>query len=61
MSDLVFGLEAAKFGKKIMHIGHSGNWIVQQPIEREKTIFGMESDNCTRQNEIADEIYLIKN
>jgi hypothetical protein len=61
MSDLVFGLEAAKFGKKIMHIGHNGNWIQQQPIEREKTIYGMESKNCTRQNEIADEIYLIKN
>jgi hypothetical protein len=60
MSDLVFALEAAKFGKKIMHIGHTGNWIQQQPIERDKTIFGMESDNCTRQNEIADEIYLIK-
>ena len=61
MSDLVFGLEAAKFGKKIMHIGHKGGWIQQQPIERSKTIFGMESNNCTRQNEIADEIYLIKN
>lgn len=61
MSDLVFSLEAAKQGKKIMHIGHKGGWIQQQPIERSKTIFGMESGNCIRQNEIADEIYLIKN
>jgi hypothetical protein len=61
MSDLVFGLEAAKFGKKIMHIGHMSNWIVAQPIPKELTIYGMESKNCERQNEIADEIYLIKN
>lgn len=61
MSDLVLALEAAKFGKKIMHIGHSGNWIIQQPIPREKTIYGMENDKCERQNEIADEIYRIKN
>ena len=61
MSDLVFGLEAAKFNKKIMHIGHMGKWIIQQPIEKEKTIYGMENKNCERQNEIADEIYRIKN
>jgi hypothetical protein len=61
MSDLVFALEAAKFNKKIMHIGHMGKWIIQQPIEKEKTIYGMENKNCERQNEIADEIYRIKN
>lgn len=61
MSDLVFALEAAKFGKKIMHIGHMGKWIVAQPIPVEKTIYGMENKNCNRQNQIADEIYRIKN
>ena len=61
MSDLVFGLEAAKFEKKIMHIGHIGKWIMEQPIPVEKTIYGMENKNCERQNQIADEIYRIKN
>lgn len=61
MSDLVFALKAAQFNKKIMHIGHSGNWIVDQKILIENTIYGTENKNCDRQNEIADEIYRIKN
>ena len=60
MSDLVFALKAAQFNKKIMHIGHSGNWIVDQKIPIENTIYGTENKNCDRQNEIADEIYRIK-
>lgn len=60
MSDLVFALKAAQFNKKIMHIGHSGQWIMQQPIPSDKTIYGMENMKCDRQNEIANEIYRIK-
>jgi hypothetical protein len=61
MSDLVFGLEAAKQGKKIMHIGHEGKWIRQQDLPIEQTIYGMENKKAHRQMEIANEIWLIKN
>jgi hypothetical protein len=60
MSDLVFGLEAAKQGKKIMHIGHEGKWIRQQDIPIEQTIYGMENKKAHRQMEIANEIYRMK-
>lgn len=60
MSDLVFSLEAAKHGKKIMHIGHEGGWIKQIPIPIEKTIYGMEHKNESRQVELAKQIYEIK-
>ena len=61
MSDLVFSLEAAKHGKKIMHLAHKGGWIQYQPIPIEKTIYGMEVNKCERQNQLADEIFTIKN
>lgn len=57
MSDLVFSLEATKQGKKIMHIGHKAGWIQQQPIPIERTIYGTEHKNETRQIELACEIY----
>lgn len=61
MSDLVFAHEAAVQDKKIMHIGHKGGWIVNQPIPIEQTIYGMEHKNCEVQNKIADKIFLIRN
>ena len=60
MSDLVFAREAAKQGKKIMHLGHKQGLVTQQPIPMERTIYGMEHKNCEIQNKIADEIYSIK-
>lgn len=60
MSDLVFSLEAAKQGKRIMHIGHEGGWIKQIPIPIEKTIYGTEHKNESRQVELASEIFNIK-
>lgn len=60
MSDLVFSLEATKQGKKIMHIGHKAGWIQAQPIPMEKTIYGTEHKNETRQIELACEIFNIK-
>lgn len=60
MSDLVFSLEAAKHGKKIMHIGHEGNWIKQIPISIEHTIYGTEHRRESRQVELSKQIYSIK-
>ena len=60
MSDLVFSLEAAKQGKKIMHIGHQAKWIryIDQP--KGTTIYEMEHKNESRQIEIANEIWRLK-
>lgn len=61
MSDLVFSLEAAKQGKKIMHIGHKAKWI--QEINNEQTIYGTVSkdeEKLKRLTEITNEIYRIK-
>jgi len=60
MSDLVFSLEAAKQGKRIMHVGHKGNWIIPQ-INTTQTIYERFHDKCERQNELADMIWRIKN
>ena len=61
MSDLVFSLEAAKHGIGITHLGHAGDWIIQQLIPIEKTIYGRENKKEHRQIELANEIYRIKN
>jgi hypothetical protein len=61
MSDIVFSLEAAKQGIGITHLGHAGNWLIQQPIPIEKTIYGREVKKEHRQIELANEIYRIKN
>ena len=60
MSDLVFSLEAIKQGKEITHIGHYGNWIIPQ-INSGTTIYDRFNKECSRQNEIADEIITLKN
>ena len=59
MSDLVFSLEATKQGKEIIHLGHKGNWIIGQIVD--DGIYDRFNQDCTRQNEIADEIWLLKN
>lgn len=60
MSDLVFSLEAIKQGKEITHVGHYGNWIIPQ-INSGSTIYDRFNKDCSRQNEIADEIITLKN
>jgi hypothetical protein len=60
MSDLVFSLEAIKQGKEITHVGHYGNWIIPQ-INSGSTIYDRFNKECSRQNEIADEIITLKN
>lgn len=59
MSDIVFGLEAAKQGKKIMTIPHTRNWIKQLPIDHSTSIHTTESKNQSRQIELANEIFTI--
>jgi hypothetical protein len=61
MSDLVFSLEAAKQGKKIMVIEHSEGWLKDLDPPSETSIHANHWNNCKRQNEIADEIWRIKN
>ena len=60
MSDLVFSLEAAKQGKKIIHIGHEAKWIryIEQP--KGTTIYEQEVNSQTKQIELANKIWLIK-
>lgn len=60
MSDLVFSLEAAKQGKKIMLLKHEQGWIKDLSAPKETSIYYNHVDKCHRQNEIADEIWLIR-
>lgn len=57
MSDLVFSLEAAKQKVKIMHIAHKNNWIKYLDVPIDQTIYGQYHKECTRQGQLADEIY----
>ena len=61
MSDLVFSLEATKQDKKIMHIGHKAGWITATPQKRGQNIYDRHVGKDTRQTEIANEIWLLKN
>lgn len=61
MSDLVFSLEAARQGKKIMVISHKSGWFTDLKPNRQTTITRNESKKGDRQMQLADEIYLIKN
>lgn len=61
MSDLVFSLEAAKQGKKIMHIPHKLGWLKDLRAKSELSIYYNENKKADRQKEIANEIFLIKN
>jgi len=60
MSDLLFGLEAAKQGKKIMVLKHKTGYIQHSKhINLKDTIWANEQGN-NRQTEIADEILKLK-
>jgi len=60
MSDLVFSLEAAKQGKRIMHLAHNKGFIKYQDIPVHQTIHGQLVNKCDRQGELADEIYRLR-
>lgn len=60
MSDLVFSLEAAEQGKKIIHIGHEGKWLKYYAPPKGTTIYEMENRNESRQIEIANKIWRLK-
>ena len=60
MSDLIFSLEAAMQGKQMGVISHAPNWI--KHIDNKETIHSTESIKGTpRQNQIANEIFMIRN
>lgn len=61
MSDLVFSLEAARQGKKITLLKHEKGYIKYLNVPVNQTIHGQESRRETRQIEIANEIFRIKN
>jgi hypothetical protein len=61
MSDVLFAYEASLQGKKIMHLGHKGQWIINQPLPIEKTIYGREFGKAKKQQEICDLICDLKN
>lgn len=60
MSDIIFSLEAAKQDKDIIMIKHPRGIVRDLRVPKGLTIYHNESKNCTRQNELADEIYRIK-
>lgn len=61
MSDLVFALESAKQGKKIIVLPHQRGWIKQIPINHLKSIKSTSMRNETRQIQLANEIFSIFN
>ncbi len=60
MSDVIFSLEAAKQGKRIMMINHRANWIKDQRVPANQTIHGTEMNRCETQTKLANEIWKIK-
>ncbi|HJZ24431.1 MAG TPA: hypothetical protein VJ201_08340 [Candidatus Babeliales bacterium] len=61
MSDLVFSLEAAKQNKTITILRHNAGYLKSLPQDEKKSIWFEHRKNHSRQNEIADEIYLLTN
>ena len=61
MSDLVFSLEATKQGKDIVLLKHEKGFIKDLQAPLETSIHYREWRKCNRQNEIADEIFKLKN
>lgn len=58
MSDIVFGLEAKKQGKKIVILPHEAGYIRPQVVE--DSIYNRHSKNEARQIELANEIFELK-
>ena len=61
MSDCLFSLLAAQQQKKIIILKHLLGYIKQSEVDETKSCFGREHKNCKLQNQIADEIFTIKN
>lgn len=59
MSDLVFSVRVAREKKKIMVLKHHGNYIKQLAVDHATSCYATESINPTRQNELADEIFIL--
>lgn len=60
MSDIIFGLEAAKQDKKIMVLKHRIGYFKHLDIDMKQTIWFEQHNNCERQTELANEIFKIK-
>jgi hypothetical protein len=60
MSDIVFGLEAKKQGKKITILRHPSNWIRQIQIDNSKSIHTTEYKREQRQIELTNKIIRLK-
>lgn len=60
MSDLMVGLELAKLRTKVICIAHEIFWLQSAKSHNEQSIYRNEQKN-TRQNEIADQIYALRN
>lgn len=60
MSDLVFGLEAAKSDKKILHLKHDRGLVRDLKVPKNLTIYYNEHKNCKTQSQLADEIFQLK-
>jgi len=60
IADLTFSLEAKKQGKTIMLLKHPDQFIKQQPINQATSCYFSEVKNPSRQNKLANEIFLLK-
>lgn len=60
MSDLLFSLEAAKQGKKIMIVPHESGWIQQLPYDKATSCHSVMVNNQGRLIQIANEIIDLK-
>jgi hypothetical protein len=60
MADLVFSLEAAKQGKKIIMPQRPLDYFTAQDVPVENTIYGMENRREERQIQLANEIWKLK-
>ena len=60
MSDCIFSLEAAYYGKEIILLHHKEGDFKDLRVEKELSIAAVESGRCETQNIIADMIYKLK-
>jgi hypothetical protein len=60
MSDIIFSLEVAKQGKKIIMPQRPNNYFIIQDVPVHETIYGMHVNKETRQIELSNEIWKLK-
>jgi hypothetical protein len=60
MSDIIFSLEAAKQGKKIIMPQRPNNYFIIQDVPVHETIYGMHVNKETRQIELSNEIWKLR-